>query len=243
MPDTYYFTLKIDNALRTMSAENGLPIDELAELLHKLHKALDVRKGEEIVLSDVITGSYGPIFATHSLKTYTKLQVVHRKISRGEVHKLTPVELDYAIELNDLVQERGLLLRTEDNKQQELTYLPLAIPETPKYMYQIGSTQGTITGMGGQSLDGKINLYIDQESFAIEINAAQEKALYPYYKNGVLRMTIQKRLLFETGNISKATLLDFEVLSDETFLTGLGKLKGLYEDVEDSVKAVRNIRD
>lgn len=246
MPGLYKFTLKFDNALRTMSAEDGLPIDQLAALLQKLHRALDLKAGEEIVLSDVTTGSYAPILTTQSLKTYTKLQVVHRKISKQQIQQLSPDELEYAVSLNKLVQNSGLQLRTEDNKQQELTYEPLEIPEPPKYMFQIGSTQGTITGIGGQSLDGKINLFIDQETFGIEINSDQEKALYPYYKKGVLRMTIEKRLIFETGNMSKATLLDFEVLSEDTFLDNLSKLRtqsGHFGDIDDSVKAVRNIRD
>ncbi len=243
----YDFTLRFDNEEHSLTAQNGIPAEEVGKILIDLTNALG--KGHEIVLSEIRGNCYALNIATKQYLTYEVLKVIHKKVSDNDFVGLNSDQKKYANTLKVILhKEKAYLdIYTQDKEEYHVKVFDIVIPEKPKYFYEIGTVYGKITSIGGKTLDGKTFIKINDGNFDIEITPSQERKLISHYKKTKLLLTIKKKIDFEGGQILSAILEDFEEVAESDFFKGLKRLSDQYpnglfsaENNEDLVSQLRN---
>lgn len=246
--ENFEFTLRFDDEKHTLSIENGIPAIEIGALITSLAEALHLSINQSLVLSEIRGNCYALGLTTNSITVYENLKVIHRKVSDNEYVGFTSEEKKYANKLKKVLGGKYYLDAYDKDKNYKVRVREVNIPETPEFYYEIGTVYGTITSIGGKTLDGKSAIGLNQSDFPIEINANQESRLIKYFKESKLLLTIKKKINFETDKIVSAQLLDFEVLSSKKFAELVEDLKnetpeGLFNNIDDAVTAVRKLRE
>ncbi len=223
----YKYILKFDDKNHTFSAENGLPLEDFLRITNALQKSI---KGK-IVLSDIISASYGIEFTTESPITSSEIEEMHNKISEKDISGFDKNQQNYAKELNAYLDKNpDVSVFGQNPAKQEPPKLitRVEIKKNVNFYYETGTLVGIITAIGGKEVDGKSTIHINNNTYDIEITPTQEKALIPYFKEKKLRFYIAKKIDFRTMEIKSAVLEDFDVISDKNFLKSLKEFKDKY---------------
>lgn len=215
--ERYSFTLRFDDEQHTLTRFNGLPVQRVGELLVSLYEALSIGKNQLLVLSEIKGNCYALELTTETLTVHENLKVIHKNISQNNYKGLNLAQRKYAQTLKSIMGDRLSLKAYDKDKDYEVRMAKIELPQTPSYYFEIGTVYGIITAIGGNTLDGKAIIKINQEDFNIEVTPKQEKALVGEYKKSKLRLSIRKKINFETDKIVSAELLDFEILSEQSF--------------------------
>lgn len=234
----YDFTLRFDNDEHSLTAKNGLPIDQLAEVLSSLFKAVNLAKDEHLVLSEIRGNCYALNLSTNSVTAHEKLKVIHKKISDNDYIGLNNDQRKYANKLK-LILSSGLSLQAYDHdKKFKVDVIEVELPKSPDFYFEICSVYGIVTSIGGATLDGKATVHINRSSFEIEVNEKQERELIKYYKKGKLRFVINKRIDVQTNIVKDAIMIDYEIIISDKLSSYGQKLREklgetLYKSLED----------
>lgn len=234
----YDFTLRFDDEEHSLTAQNGLPIEQLAEVLSSLSKAVNLAKDEHLVLSEIRGNCYALNLSTNSVTAHEKLKVIHKKISDNDYVGLNNDQKKYAAKLK-LIIGRGLSLQAYDkDKVFKVEVNEVELPKSPDYYYEISSISGIVTSIGGVTLDGKATIHINKSSFEIGVNEKQEHELIQYYKKGKLRFIVNKRIDVHTNQVKDATLIEHEPIFFEKLPNYGQKIRAklgdiLYDNLDD----------
>ncbi len=240
--ERYYFTLRFDDEQHSLTRFNGLSVQQVGEILLSLSEAVGLGKNQSLVLSEVRGNCYALEFTTESATLQESLKVIHSKISQNDYKGLNTGQRKYAHKLQGVLGEKLFLKAYDKEKSYEVRVEKIEMPSMPTHYYELGDIYGIITSIGGNTIDGKANIKINQEDYPIEISPKQERVLVSEYKKNRLRLSVRKKIIFETDKISMAELLDFEVLDGLDFAT---LAKSFRENIpnafpEDSVSSVSN---
>lgn len=215
--EPYHFTLRFDDEQHSLTRFNGLPAQRVGELLVSLSEALGIGKNQLLVLSEIRGNCYALDLTTESLTVHENLKVIHSSISQNNYKGLNAEQRKYAQTLKATLGGSLYLNAYDKDKAYQVKVERIELPPLPTYYFETGTVYGTITAIGGNTLDGKVNIRVNQEDYNIEITPAQERSLLNEYKRNRLRLTVKKKINFETERIVSAELLDFEVLNGQSF--------------------------
>lgn len=211
----YDFTLRFDDEEHSLTAQNGLPIEQLAEVLSSLSKAVNLAKDEHLVLSEIRGNCYALNLSTNSVTAHEKLKIIHKKISDNDYVGLNNDQKKYASKLK-LIISTGLSLQAYDkDKTFKVEVVDVELPKSPAYYFEISSISGIVTSIGGVTLEGKVSIHINKSSFEIGVNDKQELELIQYYKKDKLRFIVNKRIDLQTNQVKDAILIEYESIISE----------------------------
>lgn len=213
----YHFTLRFDDDEHSLTRFNGVHAGRVGELLVALTEAVHLRKNENFVLSEVRGNCYALELTSDSLTTHENLKVIHRKISENDYRGFTGEQKKYAATLKSILGDHLNLKAYDNDNGYEVRVREISLPKNPDHYFETGSAYGFLTGIGGSTLDGKSFIHLNEETFNIEITARQEEQLLPHFKKTRLRLSIRKKLNFETDKVISAILTDFETLDGPSF--------------------------
>lgn len=215
--ERYHFTLRFDDEQHSLTRFNGLPAPRVGELLVSLSEALNIGKSQLLVLSEIKGNCYALDLTTESLIVHENLKVIHKNISENNYKGLNIEQRKYAQTLKSIMGGRLYLKAYDKDKGYQITVEKIELPKIPTHYFEIGTAYGIITAIGGNTLDGKAHIKINQEDYNIEISPRQEQGLINEYKKSRLQLSVKKKISVETDKIISAELLDFEVLSEQSF--------------------------
>jgi len=215
--ERYHFILRFDDEQHSLTRFNGLSAHHVGELLVSLSEALNIDKSQMLVLSEIRGNCYALDLTTESLTVHENLKVIHKKISENNYKGLNVKQRKYAQTLKFVMGGRLNMKAYDKDKDYQIMVEEIIIPQTPAHYFEIGTAYGIITFIGGNTLDGKAHIRINQEEYSIEISPRQEQVLLNEYKKSRLRLSVKKKISVETDKVISAELLDFEVLSEQSF--------------------------
>ncbi len=215
--ERYHFTLRFDDEQHSLTRFKGLPAQRVGELLVSLSEALNIGKSQMLVLSEIRGNCYALNLTTESLTVHENLKVIHKNISENNYKGLNSVQRKYAQTLKTIMGGQLQMKAYDKDKDFQITVEEIKLPQTPVHYFEIGTAYGIITAIGGNTLDGKAHIRINQEEYNIEITPRQEQDLLSEYKKSRLRLSVKKKISVETDKTMSAELLDFEVLSEQSF--------------------------
>ncbi|WP_020600303.1 hypothetical protein [Spirosoma panaciterrae] len=246
--EMYDLTLRFDDHQHTLTAEDGLPIDEVAKILASLSQALGLNKDQKVVLSDVRGNCYALNLSTNSITVHETLKVIHRKISQNDYQGLTTQERQYVATLKSVMRDEYTLDVYDNTKEFRVHVEKVNLPKTPQYYYDRSTVYGVITLIGGQTIDGATYINIGLQNYPIKVTAYQERQLIKYFKQNKILFTINRRIRYDNDAVVSAELETFEITGEALLLSIAEDLReanpdGIFIDMEDSVDAVRKLRD
>ena len=115
----------------------------------------------------------------------------------------------------------------------------IKLPPPPLHYYELGYLEGIITSIGGESMQGKAEIRVNNnfgESIPIEIEAKHERELIQYYKSRRVRFYIKMKFSFENDKLVSAILEDFDPVTNIGFFESMDLLRqnNVFSGVEDS---------
>ena len=244
--ELYDYILRFDDEDNSLSAKNGIPLDELVKLLDTLNKTLKLAKDDKLVLSEVIGNSYAVGLTTNSYTAYKQITHIHKKISRNDYAGLNSEERKYALQLKNVLKNKYYFQGyTGTDKTNRTQIDEIILPKKPEYYFETGSIYGIVTGIGGKTLNGKASVHLNNAAYEIEVSHEQENELIKYFKKEKLYLTITKKISFDSGTIISATLEDFEEVGSLSFIEASQLLlnkypDGIFDHIEDSTKLAQN---
>lgn len=229
--EQYHFTLRFDDEQHSLTRFNGLPANQVGELLLSLHKALSVKKAETLVLSEIRGNCYALELTTSVEAIHERLKVIHRNIGTNNYKQLNTEERKYAATLEVILGGRLSLSVYNQDRSYEQALNKIQAPPTPEYYYEISTIHGIVTSIGSYSLEGKSHIRISGLDFNIEISKEQETEMLGLFKKNRLRLNIRKKINFETDKTSSAELVEFEVLDmEQSFVDAAKAFRAKYPD-------------
>jgi hypothetical protein len=247
----YTFTIRFDDEPHSLSANNGLSIDMLGELLVYLSKAVGLKKEDRLTLSEIKGNCYALSLTTDNEPLYNSMEIVHKRISENDFSGFNSDQRKYATKLHSIVREKGYRINVY-NPAKEFNYriVNVSLDERIESYYEIDDIYGIIASIGSSSLDTQPSIKLSKEGYDIHVTNEQERKLIKHFKKDRLLLTIKKKINFETNKVESASLINFEVTESDkgTFsdkaevLMQQYKKRSLFPKVKESSSAVRNLR-
>ncbi|MFK5855392.1 MAG: hypothetical protein QM503_04615 [Bacteroidota bacterium] len=213
----YDFTISFDDGDHSLNAQNGLPIEDVAELLSSLSKAITLQKDDKIVLSEIRGNCYALNLTTSNEVVYNSLKVVHKQIHESRYLGMNSNQRKYARILQKVSDGRYFIKVYDKSKAFDLHIDEVTLPEPSKYFYEIGTIEGVLTKIGSGKVSEGASIHLHGISYNIQVDGEQELKLIKYYKGRKLRLTVQRKIETDSRTIKEAQLIDFNILSDESF--------------------------
>lgn len=228
MNEIYSFQLQFDDDNHSLSATNGLGIEQVASLLDSLSKALG--HSSKIVLSEIRGNCYALVLSTPNLVTHSTMKLIHSKIRTGDYSGLSSEVRDYASTLKQ-VMGTSLKLKAIDKGSNEFSLIDqIVIPARKEFYFEINSEAGEIITIGGASLNGKSHIKISKLQYEVDVTPQQERDLIKYFKNDRLLFTLKQKISYETSKVVRAELIDYKVLSRQKFNERAAKFREIHPD-------------
>jgi hypothetical protein len=205
-------TFRFDNEANSLTRFNGLPIDVFANFLKSLSEAVGIKNSTDLVVSEIKGNCYAPVISTNSVTKYAEIKVLHEAISNNSYSNLTAKQISYAKSLKHILGNKYYLDVYDLDKSYFKKIKEINIVERVKHYYESTSIRGTVTRIGGKTLDSKPRILISKYEKDIEITDAQDEALKAYYKTGMLELYLVQKVNSETNQIESALLENFIVL-------------------------------
>jgi hypothetical protein len=246
----YTVTIRFDDDAHSLSANNGLSIEALGELLVLLSKAVGSKKEDRITLSEVRGNCYALDFTTDNELHYRSMETIHKKISENDLGGLNSDQKKYASKIGSILREKGWRISVY-NQDREFDYkiVDVSPEDRIESYFEIDDVYGIISSIGGSNLESRPAIKLSGEGYDIHITDAQEGELFEHYKKDRLLLTIKKKINFETNKVESASLVRFEVMESRTFSDKANRLmkkyekRGLFPKVKESSLSVRSMRE
>lgn len=245
----YIFTIRFEDDSNSLSAESGLSIEKLGELLTSLSKAIGLKE-ESLTLSGIKGNCYAFDLSTNKRPIYETLKSVHDRISNNDFPALNSDQIKYATKLNVILGDKYRMNVYDPDKTFDLKIQNTVIPKRVECYYEIDDVYGIIASIGGKSIESRPCIKLSSLNYEIFVTSGQESKLLKYFKNGRMLFRLNKKMDFETGRVVSAELVSYEVIKNSTSklvdnveeLLLKRKGKALFPKVKDSVLSVRELR-
>lgn len=249
MMDEYNFIIRFDDDSHSLSAQNGLPINQIGELLSYLGKALNL-KDETLTLSQILGNCYALELTTPVYSIYSTMKSVHECISNNDFLSLNTEQKKYAKKIGEILGTKYRMNTYDRDKSFDYKILNINSLIEVSYFYEIDDVKGTITAIGSNSFDSKIHIKLDSLNYDIYISTSQEAELLKHYKKSVLSLRINKKIDNSTDKVVSAELIEFSVekksksrfVDEAEHLMESMKNRSVFPGVKDSAKSVRHLR-
>lgn len=225
------FTIRFDDDLHTLDAKNGIPLEQVSDLLSTMSKALNLQPDGKVVLSAIKGNCYALQLTSNSFTKFEELKVVHKKISNNDFSGINNEWKKYAGKLRHIMGDKYKVQAYDDEKNYRVFLDEIVLPKAPEFFYDITSVYGVLTSIGSRQLNTKSTIHIIGLNYEVEISPLQEKELIKYYKNGNLRFRIQRKINLETREVKSAVLESFELVSNANFFDIAEQIREKYKDI------------
>lgn len=179
--NNYIFTIRFEDDSNSLSAEHGLSIEKLGELLTSLSKAIGLKE-EPLTLSGIRGNCYALDLSTNILPVYDSLKSVHDRISNNDFAALNNDQIKYAYKLNMILGDKYRMNVYDPDKTFNLKIRSISIPKRVECYYEIDDIYGIIASIGGKSIDSRPCVKLSGLNYEIFVTAAQESKLLKYFK-------------------------------------------------------------
>jgi hypothetical protein len=248
----YIFVMRFENETNTLTAEKGLSIEELGEILTSLSKAVCL-KDEPLTLSKISGNCYAFELTTPKENVYESVINVHDRISNGDYLSLNPEQINYAHTLNSIMEKKKYRMNVYDPEKKINLKIHINKEELNRiveFYYEIDDIYGIISSIGGKSITSIPCIKLSKVNYEIHVNSQQEKRLIKYFKKEKILFRVKKKIDFNADKVVSAELIDFEILGSKSkgFVESVNELKDkqkkrpLFSKIKDSTESVRNIR-
>jgi len=239
----YDFILRFDDDNHSMTAVNGISIWELSELLLNLNEAVNYKSKDKIVLSEIKGNCYALKLTTDNEFINSSLKLIHSKISNNDYSGFNNKQLKYAGILKSITKNELSFQAYDNDKDYFIEVNEIIIPDAPTHFNEIIDVYGIITSIGGTTLEGNSFIKINTTShkYNIKVDSQTESKLLKYYKKDRLLLTINRRINYESKEVTSAELIDFEVSSSNDFFSNLNENDKLNQD--SIIKTYKNFLD
>lgn len=241
--------MRFNDKDKTFSAEKGLTIKVLGELLTSLSKAINLNN-DSLTLSEVKGNCYAICLSTPTPVVYETLKSVHESISKGDIENLNADQKKYANHLSVLLGGMYKMDVYDKNKTFDYEIQQTDDKRIVETYHEIDDVYGTISSIGGRSLSSQPCIRVSEQNYDISVTESQEMQLVKYFKKERIGLRIDKKIDFYTDKVISAELLEIEILkeNESTFVSLANvtlkkrKKKSLFPAVNDSVNSVRKLR-
>lgn len=224
----FELTFRFDDRNQSLSRFEGFSIQELAEFLKMLSKA--VSDNNQLVLSEVKGNCYAPVISTPIATEYEELKSLHTEISNGNYEGLNKNEQTYYRYLSGILGE-GKSLKVYDSEKQYYTNIEtLPSKQSHPYFYSTTQIEGVLTQIGSRTLNSMNTIFVDTYPIEIRINQTQEDQLKDHYKRTRLIFNITERIKKETGRAEQAELDYFTPVKELSFYESIDRVRNKYGD-------------
>lgn len=245
----YIFTIRFEDDTNSLSAESGLSIEKLGELLTSLSKAIGLKE-EPLTLSGIRGNCYAFDLSTCKRPIYDTLKSVHDRISHNDFASLNNEQVKYAAKLNLILGDKYRMNVYDPDKTFNLKIQNTIIPKRVEFYYEIDDVYGIIASIGGKSIESRPCIKLSSLNYEIFVTSVQETKLLKFFKKDRMLFRLNKKIDFETGRVLSAELLNYEALKASAGrlvdnvedLISKRKGKMLFPKVKDSVLSVRELR-
>jgi len=221
----FELTFRFNNQDGNMSRFKGLSIQELADFLNALNKAITSKN--QLVVSEIKGNCYAPVVSTPIKTECEELKVLHSEIEKGNYNSLNKNEKIYFNYLGELLK-KGYGLSVYDQKKDFYKSIEnISIKKHYPHYYSTNEITGVLTQIGSRNLASKNIIFVDSYPTEIKINKTQENQLKEYFKSKKIAFYITEKINKESNKVESAELDSFEVIESE---------KSFY----DSIESVRN---
>jgi hypothetical protein len=225
----YDLTLRFDNEDHSLTQTNGLDISEISEILSKLAKATG--NDDKLVLSEIKGNCYALRLSTSNAGEFEVLKAIHKPIENNVYDDLNSYQLDYIQTLQKVLKKNKFNFQAYDkDKKFNIETNEIIINEAPKYYYEIGTIIGVVTSIGGKNMDVTSYIHLSTQSYDIKISNDLERQLIPYFKQRKIRLTLKKKIQFDTDKVIGGEAISFEVIDKSTFAELSHEIKVKYPD-------------
>ncbi|MDR1880137.1 MAG: hypothetical protein LBQ78_04325 [Tannerellaceae bacterium] len=246
----YTFIIRFNDDNHSLSSTNGIPIDSLGELLASLGKAIGLKKGDNLTLSEIRGNCYALGLTTNSEPIHSSLKVIHKQISENDYSGLNSDQKKYAAKLKAVMGNKYRVNTYDNNKEFDYKINQIQLSDTVESYFEVDDIYGIVASIGSSNLHSKSSIKLSEEGYEIQITSEQEDELIKCFKKNKLLLRIKKKINTETGKIESAVLIDFGVvknpeerLADKAEeLKGRHRGRGIFPKVKDSVLSVRGLR-
>lgn len=230
--DFLELTFRFDDHQNSLTRYNGLPVDVFAAFLKSISEALEIKNSHDLVVSEIKGNCYAPVLSTSSATKYAEIKVLHEAIALNNYGNLTGKQINYAKSLKNILGSKYYLEVYDKDKSYFRKIDEIAILSKVKYYFESTSIRGTVTRIGGKTLDSKPKILISTFDKDIEISEIQDEALKSLYKTGMLELYIVQKVNTTTNQIESAVLDDFIILkhqnTETNFAENIEKLRNTF---------------
>lgn len=225
----FELTFRFDNQDESMTRFDGLPVQELADFLSALNKA--VSNKNHLVLSEIKGNCYAPVISTPNKTEFEELKTLHTEIEKGNYESLKKNEKAYFNHISKLLNKGYGLSIYDKDKNFYKNIETLSVKKHYPYFYHTNEIIGILTQIGSRNLASKNTIYVDSYATEIKINKMQEQQLKEYFKVGKIAFYITEKINKESGKVEFAELDSFEIIAEEkSFYQSIESVRNKYGD-------------
>ncbi len=218
----FTFSLKIDDEEKSLTVQNGIPFERIAELLEKLFQAIDPHTDTKCTLSSIQGNSYCLKFNTDDQKYHDNFEVVHRNIEQVQMDELEPSQKEYAKCLKKVLGTRYYLTAYDNAEKPIASIKEVGIKTVIDYYFSTETVYGILSELGGISVNAnKKHIYVDGVSYRIYISGTQDLELKPYYGTHKLMVKVRHKRSASDGHIISAEMISFTVIAEMDIVDNL----------------------
>lgn len=215
------FSIKINDDEHSLSKENGIPFDKLAELLKSLFEAIDPHTGAKCTLGRIRGKSYDLDFFTLDEKFHSNFVIVHKNIEQHSEIDLRDKEKRYADTLKVILGSK-YYLQAFDNKNIEVAKLrELTFKKEIDHYFATKNVYGRILEIGNKDFKTKPHVFISDNPYKVYLTIEQDFQLKQYYKTHDLSFRLKQKISLKDKHIISAELIDFKVKSEGKFIDNI----------------------
>lgn len=219
----YKFSLQIDDKKHSLTAEDGISIDLLSELLKTLYSAIDDGEKAKCTLYNVRGNCYAIDFSSQSESQKNNFIRIHKDLIDVPYSDLPDNEKKYATTLQ-LIFKRGYFINAAVEGQKFAHLTEIRKEEYPESYIIQKTVYGIISEQGGPKLNSnQKHIRIDGYDKSIKINNNDDLRLKQYYRTTKLAIKIRVKVSIDTGNEYSAELINFREIAKGNFIDKLNE--------------------
>lgn len=225
----FELTFRFDNQDESMTRFEGLPVQELADFLIALNKAISNKN--KLVLSEIKGNCYAPVISTPNKTEFEELKTLHAEIEKGNYEGLKKDERAYFNYISKLLSKGyGLSIYDKEKKfYKNIEALP--VKKHYSYYYHTSEIVGVLTQIGSRNLASKNTIFVDSYATEIKIDKTQESQLKEYFKAEKIAFYITEKINKESGKVELAELDSFDLISEgDSFYQSIESVRDKYGD-------------
>lgn len=222
----YKFSLKFNSELDELGFENGIPMNQLGQLITSLYSVVQAKKEDKLILSAIKDNCYEVEAMTINPAIEDRFIFSNKSICEKSNAELSSKELRYKNNLSKVLKV-GWYVEILNHEGISQFKIPYGFNEkVVEHYYSNKSIEGVITEIGDKDLDPKnLHIYLSGNTdYKIFINNEQHDELKSYYRNQKIRVKLKLKKSLQSNKILSAQLLSYKPKSQINFPFNLDRI-------------------